>query len=37
MIEAILIIGWRSDAGAYLVDIYPENYEGIDGQDHKHF
>ncbi len=32
MIDAIFIIGWRSDTGAYLVDIYPEEVE-IDGQD----
>ena len=32
MIEAILVIGWRSDIGAYLVDIYPEDYE-VDPQD----
>ncbi len=32
MVDAIIIIGWRSDAGAYLVDSYPPGVE-IDGQD----
>lgn len=32
MIKAILVIGWRSDSGAYLVDIYPPDYR-VDEQD----
>jgi hypothetical protein len=32
MVSGICIVGWRSDAGAYLVDSYPEGIE-IDGQD----
>jgi hypothetical protein len=31
-VDAIVIIGWRSDAGAYLVDSYPQGVE-IDPQD----
>ncbi|MHA1340415.1 MAG: hypothetical protein ACTSRZ_11485 [Promethearchaeota archaeon] len=32
MVEAILIIAWRNDVGAYLYDSIPKNIE-IDGQD----
>lgn len=31
-VDAIVVIGWRSDAGAYLVDSYPQGVE-MDGQD----
>lgn len=32
MVEALIIIGWRNDIGAYLFDSYPKGVE-IDGQD----
>lgn len=32
MVEALIIIGWRNDVGAYLFDSYPKGVE-IDGQD----
>ncbi|MHA1819250.1 MAG: hypothetical protein ACTSU2_13410 [Promethearchaeota archaeon] len=32
MVEAIVIIAWRNDVGAYLLDSYPEGID-IDGQD----
>jgi hypothetical protein len=32
MVNGIIIVGWRSDEGAFLVDASPENTE-VDGQD----